>query len=66
MTEFNIADYVTVKQAADRLGYTTANITRIIRNGDLPALKRARKYFILPEDLNEYAFEGTESDPFFS
>lgn len=61
----NFENLVTVKDAATRLGYTTANITRIIRSGELKAIKRGRKYFIRVEDLNEYAFVGGEKDGFF-
>jgi excisionase family DNA binding protein len=58
MNQFKASDYIDVRQAAERLAYTQANITRIIRNGQLPALKRGRKYFIKPEDLDRYAFGG--------
>ena len=56
MVKFNASEYIDVKEAADSLSYTRANITRLIRTGLLPAIKRGRKYFIKPEDLNDYAF----------
>jgi len=55
---FDIKDYMTVGQVAARLGYTNANITRLIRDGKLPALKRGRRYFILPEDVSDYVMEA--------
>lgn len=51
---FNIKDYLTVDQAAEQLGYTKANITRLIRSGELKAVKRGRRYFITPEDIDAY------------
>jgi len=55
---FDIKDYMTVGQVAARLGYTNANITRLIREGQLQALKRGRRYFILPEDVSDYVMEA--------
>lgn len=60
MNQFKASDYITVREAAGKLDYTQANITRIIRAGILPAIKRGRKYFIRPEDLDRYAFGGRE------
>lgn len=56
MEQFKASDYIDVRRAAEKMAYTEANITRIIRNGQLPAIKRGRKYFIRPEDLDKYAF----------
>lgn len=49
---FDISKYLSVKEAATAMGYTRANITRLIREGKLPAVKRGRKYFILAADLD--------------
>lgn len=49
---FDIRDYISVTEAASRLGYTPANITRLIRDEKLPAVKRGRQYFILSSDLD--------------
>jgi excisionase family DNA binding protein len=51
---FNINDYLTVDQAAEQLGYTKANVTRLIRAGQLKAVKRGRRYLILPADIDAY------------
>jgi excisionase family DNA binding protein len=51
---FNIHEYFTVEQAAEQLGYTKANITRLIRGGELKAVKRGRRYLILPADIDAY------------
>lgn len=48
----DIRDYITVEEAALSVGYTPANITRLIRLKKLPAIKRGRRYFVLPADLN--------------
>jgi len=55
---FDIKDYMTVGQVAARLGYTNANITRLIRDGKLPALKRGSRYFVLPDDVSDYVMEA--------
>lgn len=57
----------TVKTAAARLGYTESNVTKLIREGKLKAIRRGRKYFINPADLNAYAFVKSEDyEQFFS
>jgi excisionase family DNA binding protein len=60
-------DLETVKTAAKRLGYSEANITKLIREGKLKAIRRGRKYFIDPADLNTYAFvKSDDYEQFFS
>lgn len=67
MTKINLSEYITVKEAAVRMWYTQANITKLIREGKLKAGKRGRKYFIKPSDLEAYAFGGNdEIKQFFS
>jgi len=52
MTDFNIKDYLTVKQVAEMLGYTTQNVTHLIRTGNMKAVKRGRQYFIHPDNIS--------------
>lgn len=54
MSGFNIADFLTVDEAAEKLGYTYANVTRLIREGKLKAVKRGRRYLVLPKDIDAY------------
>lgn len=54
MSGFNIADFLTVDEAAEKLGYTYANTTRLIREGKLKAVKRGRRYLVLPKDIDAY------------
>ena len=51
---FDIKDYYTVGEAAEQLGYTRANVTRLIRAGELHAVKRGRRYLVLPADIDAY------------
>lgn len=55
---FSIEEYLTVEEAAAKMGYTKANITRLIREGKLQAYKRGRRYMILPEDLDALVVES--------
>ena len=54
MVEFDLNDYMTVSEAALYLGYTNANITRLIRSGELKALKRGRAYLLHIDDINTF------------
>jgi len=54
MTIFNQKDYLTIKEAAEKLGYFPPYVARLIRDGKLNAIKRGRQYFILPEDINRF------------
>ena len=54
--DFN--EYLSVKEAAETLGYTSANITRLIRIGELKAVKRGRQYFIHVDDVTNFIMEG--------
>ena len=58
--------YESVAQAAERLGYTKANITKLIREGKLKAIKRGRRYFISPADVDAYAFGDADLSSFFA
>jgi len=56
MKTFDIKDYYTVEEAAETLGYTRANITRLVRTKKLPALHRGRRYLILKSDVENFIF----------
>lgn len=51
---FNRNDYLSIKKAAEHLGYFPPYVTRLIREGKLKAVKRGRQYFITPEEINKY------------
>ena len=61
---FVLSDYIMVEEAAKRLGFTEANITRLIRTGKLKATKRGRRYIILPEAIDEFIMDQA-SEGFF-
>ena len=54
---FDISEYINVQEAALRLGYTPANVSRLIRVGKIKATKRGRRYLILPEAIDEYIMD---------
>lgn len=45
---------LSVKEVAEQLGYSGANVTSLIRSGKIKAIRRGRKYFISPEDIKKY------------
>lgn len=60
---FDIQDYISLKEAAEKLGYSYANITRLARLGKIPVVKRGRKAFVLPSDIEKYLLSyGQVSD----
>ena len=61
---FEMGDFIFVEEAAKRLGYTSANISRLIRTGKLKATKRGRRYIILPEAIDEFIMDQA-SEGFF-
>ena len=61
---FDIAQYINVQEAALRLGYTPANVSRLIRTGQLQAIKRGRRYLILPEAIDEYILDQASGELF--
>ena len=54
MTIFNQKDYLTIKEAAEKLGYFPPYVARLIREGKIKAAKRGRQYFIAPEEINRF------------
>ena len=52
--DIDMSEYVDTKWVASKTGYTTANITQKVRNGEIkPALRRGRKFFFLPTIIDE-------------
>lgn len=47
-------EYLTVKQAAEYLGYTTHNIRILCKKGTIPAILRRRNWFIEKEDIENF------------
>ena len=66
MKKIKGVDMMSVPEAAAWLGYTGANITKLIRGGKLRAEKRGRQYFLRPEDVENYAFVRESAKQFFS
>ena len=54
MTQFDIKNYLTVQEAAKLTGYTPANITLLIREGKLQAIRRGRRYLVLPSEIDAF------------
>ena len=52
--QFNRNDYLTIKEAAERLGYFPPYVRKLIRDGKLEAVKRGRQYFILPAKISKF------------
>ena len=57
--------YVNVKEAAELLDYTPANITHLLRTGKLNGVKRGRAWLIKKEDLHSLIQDGNEGKTFF-
>ena len=51
---FDRVDYITVKEAAEKLGYSRANVMKLIHAGKLKAVRRGRAYLILPADIDTF------------
>jgi excisionase family DNA binding protein len=49
-----MADYLTLEEAADRLGVEYKTIYRLVRGGEIPAGKIGRIYRVRAEDLDAY------------
>ena len=60
---FDRKNYLTIKEAAETLGYFPPYIARLIREGKINAVKRGRKYFILPEEINRFVGVKEPSQP---
>jgi excisionase family DNA binding protein len=50
-------NYLTTKDAADRLGIKPRSVVQLIRRGLLPAVKFGRDYGLLPADVERYLTE---------
>jgi excisionase family DNA binding protein len=50
----DLKNYLTIKEAAEKLGYFSPYVNKLIRDGKLNAVKRGRQYFIAPEEINKY------------
>jgi len=61
---FELSDYIFIEEAAKRLGYTPANVSRLIRTGQLQAIKRGRRYLILPEAIDDYIMDQASGELF--
>ena len=54
MQTFDRKNYLTIKEAAEALGYFPPYVARLIREGKIKAAKRGRQYFIAPEEINRF------------
>ena len=54
MEDFNLLAYMDITEAAGFLGYSKANVSRLIRQRKLQAVKRGRKYFVHIDELNNF------------
>jgi excisionase family DNA binding protein len=53
--ELDVQRYMTVSQAAKRLGISRARIHQFIREGRLIAIQPGREYFIARADIDEFS-----------
>ena len=44
---------LTVKELAERMGYTKQNITRMVRQGKIKATRRGRQYFFSKDVIDK-------------
>jgi len=52
---FNRKEYISVKEAAEALGYFAPYINKLIRDGKIKAVKRGRGYFIHINEIDRVA-----------
>ena len=57
---FKRDDYLTIKEAAETLGYFPPYVAKLIREGKIKAVKRGRQYFILPDEIDNFVGELEE------
>lgn len=50
----SLEDYLTSKEAGEKLGMTNKSIQRHIKNGEITAIKRGGRYFIHREDVENF------------
>jgi len=53
-------DELTLKECAVRLGVTHEAVRLRVKNGDLPAQKRGRSYYVKKVDLDRFIQENTQ------
>jgi len=53
-TTSNIDKLISVKQAAEQIGFSRVHVVRLIHAGKIPARKIGRNYVIDANDLEEY------------
>ena len=51
---FEKKNYLSVKETAEALGYIAPYVNKLIRDGKLKALKRGRRYFITPAEIDRF------------
>jgi len=51
---FERKNYLTVKEAAEQLGYFAPYINKLIRADKIRAIRRGRQYFITQGELDRY------------
>ena len=55
-------EYITTREAADRLGYTTQHTRLLIRQGKLEATKFGRDWLVVREAVEEYHAPNPDED----
>lgn len=58
-----MAKLMTVTEAAEATGYTPQYVSRLIREGKIPATKEGRAYQIDPKDLDGVKNDGQKGRP---
>ena len=56
-SDFNPTEWITTTEAAELTGYTATHFRRLIANGHLQAVKRAKTWFLRKKDVLAYAEE---------
>lgn len=52
-------DYLTTDEAAQKLRVAPCTVTRLIRSGQLPALRAGRRWLIDPQQLDRWLVDRT-------
>jgi excisionase family DNA binding protein len=53
--EFNPNEWITTQEAAEITGYTTRNLTKMAKRGNIEAVKRGNMLFFRTNDIIRYA-----------
>lgn len=53
-TSFATARFLTVQEVADMLRVSSMTVYRLIKAGDLPAVRVGRSFRVLPDDVDAY------------